>query len=399
MLRPVFRKFLRSGGTSAHFPGVQTAVTAVVALSFSVFVPVNLNQAFWPPLEASRALAQTSEEVQTGEKGEAGENDLPNLEYLTQTEVESAEDTSKTRPSVPLSRNSPLVVEPIAPLSEPGTGSGEGAAEDGQLSKPQSDEATQSQTLGTAMQDMIRRNPVVAVVEGEEIRWNDVIDSAADLPEEYQSRIESVFPALLDRLIDLKLLANAGRQSGLDDDEALQRKVKTYEDTLIRDAYVAESIAAKIPEAELRTRYFQVLRANAAKTERHLRHVVVDSRDEALAVVQSLDDGLDFAELARNYSTGGSAANGGDLGFMRRESLNGDFAGEAFDLRVGTYSSRPIRTEFGWHVIKVEAERKAVLPTYEDLAPELRNELARQRIGAVLKKLRAEADLELFPEE
>ena len=127
--------------------------------------------------------------------------------------------------------------------------------------------------------------------------------------------------------------------------------------------------------------------------------MVVDSRDEALAVVQSLDDGLDFAELARNYSTGGSAADGGDLGFMRRENLNSDFAAEAFDLRVGAYSSRPIRTEFGWHVIKVEEERKAVLPTYDELAPKLRKDLARTRIGAVLKKLRAEADLDLFPEE
>ncbi|TQV73240.1 peptidylprolyl isomerase [Denitrobaculum tricleocarpae] len=314
---------------------------------------------------------------------------LPNLEYSAESDIPGSGAIPKSGSSVPAGRASPLVIEPIAPpagyvgnaVSKPG-----GAADVDVL------------TLGSAMQEMIRRNPVVAEVDGEEIRWKDVIESAGDLPEEYQSRLESVFPALLDRLIDLKLLANAAREKDLDDDKDLRRRVKSYEDILLRDAYMAQTVAPDIAEADVRARYFEVLRANAGMTERHLRHVVVESREEALAVVQSLNDGLDFSELAKNYSIGGSAADGGDLGFMRRDSLAPDFAAAAFDLTVGSYSSRPLRTEFGWHVIKVEAERKASLPVYEELAPKLRDELARERIGAVLKKLRADADLDLFPE-
>ena len=315
---------------------------------------------------------------------------LTDLDYVAESSIDGAQ---TPKPSVPLRKSSPLRVEPIAPLPELAPQTGAAGIDPGEQ------ESGSAQTLGSAMQEMVRRNPVVAVVEGDEIRWRDVVESARDLPAEYQTRIESIFPALLDRLIDLKLLAKAGREEDLDEKEELQRRIRAYEDVLVRDAYVAANIAPKVLEAEVKARYFEVLRANAALTERRLRHVVVGSRAEALAVVQSLDDGLEFAELARNYSTGGSAARGGDLGFMRRDSLNPGFAAAAFDLKVGTYSRQPFRTEFGWHVIKVESERKAVLPTYEDLAPKLREELVRRRVNRVLKKLRSEADLELFPEE
>lgn len=312
---------------------------------------------------------------------------LTDLEYVAESEIDGA---ASTEPSVPLRQERTLTVEPIAPLPAviPRAGSQPGEGDGGS-----------KRTLGAAMQDMVRRNPVVAVVEGEEIRWADVVESAQDLPAEYQERIESIFPALLDRLIDLKLLARAGREKDLDEDENLQRRVQAYEDVLVRDAYVAANIAPQIPEADVRARYFEVLRANAALTERHLHHVVVASRAEAQAVVQSLDDGLDFADLARDYSTGDSAKRGGDLGFMRRDSLDPGFAAAAFDLKIGAYSRNPLRTQFGWHVIKVESERKANLPTYEELAPKLREELVRKQISRELKRLRSEADLELFPEQ
>ncbi len=312
---------------------------------------------------------------------------LKGLEYVAESEINGAEGS---KPSIPLRQNPSLTAEPVAPLPEVSSQTGAQTADD---------EGVSPKTLGTAMQDMIQRNPVVAVVEGEEIRWADVVESARDLPPEYQDRIESIFPALLDRLIDLKLLAKAGREEDLEEDEALQRRVQAYEDVLIRDAYVDAKIAPQVPEADVRARYFEVLRANAALTERHLHHVVVGSRAEALAVVQSLDDGLNFADLARDYSTGDSAARGGDLGFMRRDSLDPGFAAAAFDLKVGAYSRNPLRTQFGWHVIKVASERKAVLPTYEELAPKLREELVRKQINRELKRLRSEADLEFFPEQ
>ncbi len=347
-----------------------------------VSLQISPDHAGWQLQSGSPVWAQT-------EQKPSGTDSLTDLEYVAASEISDSDAAENAETSLPLRQTSPLVVEPIAPPSEP--------LEAGAVEADRAP-GVDPRTLGSAMKDMMRRNPVVATVEGEEIRWKDVIESSSDLPEEYQSRIESVFPALLDRLIDLKLLANAARSRDLDEDETLQRRVRAYEDILLRDAYIAQTVAPKIAEADVRARYFEVLRANAGTTERHLRHVVVKSRDEAVAVVQSLDDGLEFAELARNYSIGGSAPNGGDLGFMRRDSLDEAFAAAAFDLRVGSYSKKPLRTEFGWHVIKVEGERKASLPVYEALAPKLREELARERISATLKKLRADADLDLFPE-
>ncbi len=374
MRQPIYPGFLRFCAS--------WACVVVVILAMPVSLQVPGDHTGWELLSGSPVQAQTGREL-------SGRDSLTDLEYVAASEISDSDIPKSAEESLPLRRASPLVVEPIAPPGEPLVT---------YAVETESAPGVDPRTLGSAMQDMMRRNPVVATVEGEEIRWKDVIESSGDLPEEYQSRIESVFPALLDRLIDLKLLANAARSRDLDEDETLQRRVRAYEDILLRDAYIAETVAPQIAEADVRARYFEVLRANAGTTERHLRHVVVESRDEAMAVVQSLDDGLEFAELARNYSIGGSAPNGGDLGFMRRDSLDDVFAAAAFDLRVGSYSKKPLRTEFGWHVIKVEGERKASLPVYETLAPKLREELARERISATLRKLRADADLDLFPE-
>lgn len=374
MRRPIYQRSLRLCAS--------VAFVGTVAVVMPLTLQNSSDKAGWELLPGSQAWAQS-------ERTPSGADSLTDLDYAAESDVSGSGTPRKPQPTLPLRQASPLEVEPIAPPIKP--------VEDG-VSAPNRGPDSDPQTLGSAMQDMIRRNPIVALVDGEKIRWKDVIESSGDLPEEYQSRIESVFPALLDRLIDLKLLANAARDNGLDDDETLQRRIRAYEDILLRDAYVAKTVAPQIAEADVRARYFGVLRANAGLTERHLRHVVVKSRDEAWAVIESLDDGLEFAELARSYSIGGSAANGGDLGFMRRGSLDDDFAAAAFDLRIGSYSSQPLRTEFGWHVIKVEGERKASLPVYEELAPKLREELARERISVTLKKLRADADLDLFPE-
>lgn len=373
MTRPIFTRF--------SCAGARLAATLILLVALPALLPVAFDAPALNVLALSQVRAQTAQSTPENLNNQDLQEDAP----------QSRAQQSKS--SVPLRSNSPLLVEPVAPLELPGGGNADPAR------REEADDGAATRTLGAAMQEMVRRNPVVATIEGEEIRWRDVLESARDLPPEYRDRMESVFPALLDRLIDLKLLANAGRNSGLDENKDLRRRVRAYEDVLIRDAYVAEKITSQIPETEVRARYFEALRANAALTERHLRHVVVASRDEALAIVQSLDDGLDFAELARNYSIGDSAARGGDLGFMRRGSLEPGFANEAFDLQIGSYNRLPLRTEFGWHVIKVESERKAALPAFEELEPDLREGLARQRMNAVLKKLRNDADLEIFPDE
>jgi peptidyl-prolyl cis-trans isomerase C len=121
----------------------------------------------------------------------------------------------------------------------------------------------------------------------------------------------------------------------------------------------------------------------------------VKSKEEADAVIKELQNGADFATLAQQRSTGPSASNGGDLGFFRRDQMVPAFADAAFALQPGQFTAEPVQTQFGWHVIKV-FERRTVEPTFEESEPQLRQEVAREIVTALVSDLHEGAKIERF---
>jgi PPIC-type PPIASE domain len=241
-------------------------------------------------------------------------------------------------------------------------------------------------------------NPVLARVDGYEIRWADVEASARDLPETYRGRIEAILPALLGRLIDLRLLVGAGREAGLAEDKAVRQEVTEFEDRLIGEAFVEQKIASALDTKVLRARYEAYLQGLAARAEVRTRHILLASRAEALEVIALLDEGADFATLARARSLAPSAAQGGELDYFTRDSMAPAFAEKAFLLKVGEYSSAPLETEFGWYVIKLEDRRSETPRSFFNMRDELRQEARREALDRMLAELRGRANIELFPE-
>jgi peptidyl-prolyl cis-trans isomerase C len=129
----------------------------------------------------------------------------------------------------------------------------------------------------------------------------------------------------------------------------------------------------------------------------HARHILVATEDEAKAVLADLKKGADFATLAKEKSKDPSGkTNGGDLGYFTKEQMVPEFAETAFKLPKGQLSE-PVKTQFGWHIIKVEDKRTKPVPTYEQVKPQLEQYVMRNAQAEILTKLRADAKIEKVP--
>lgn len=255
-----------------------------------------------------------------------------------------------------------------------------------------------TERLGAALQNIGLENPLLAVVNGREIRWADIEKSARGLPEEYRAQLGTIFPALLQRLIDVQLLVWAARQDGLAEDAEVRRLVTEYEDRVLSDTLIRRRVADRVTEEALRARYDAHIEGLAARSEVWARHILLDSEAVAREIIAALDAGADFAALARERSMGPTAEQGGDLDYFTRDNMVAGFATAAFALEIGQYSPDPVQTEFGWHVIKVEDRRAEGAASFEEMQDDLRESVTRELLDELLRDLRGRAEIELYPE-
>jgi peptidyl-prolyl cis-trans isomerase C len=257
--------------------------------------------------------------------------------------------------------------------------------------------ATPSSPGTPAAQALPPGNPVVARVDGTELRLSDVEAAQQNLPPQAKKLpLEQIYPILLDRLVDGMLITEAGRKEHLDQDPDVQSRLKQYEDRLIQEAYINRVVKPAETEDRLRTRYETFLKEKPAQDQVQARHILVKTETEAKSVIAELDKGADFTALAKKYSTDPGAESGGDLGYFKHDDMVKEFADAAFALSPGQYSKTPVKTEFGWHVIKVEDRRQGKPPTLEEAREQLSRDLAHEIIDAKLQNLRGAAKIEEF---
>ena len=165
-------------------------------------------------------------------------------------------------------------------------------------------------------------------------------------------------------------------------------------DQLLERYAVRKEIEDAVTDEKLRQMYDGQVADGAEEV--HARHILVKTSDEAVAIIKELDGGADFAELAKEKSTGPSGPRGGDLGFFGKGQMVPSFEEEAFALDAGAHSRNPVKTEFGFHVIKVEERRSAAPPSFEDSVEELRADAAQAAGSAYVQRLRGDAEIERF---
>lgn len=248
-------------------------------------------------------------------------------------------------------------------------------------------------------QDAAQPDPalVVAKVNGQEITRQDVIDSAQNLPPEIQASFDQLFPQLLDRLVFLKLVADRGRADGLAEDPKVKELMKQYEDNAIREIFFQRAIMAKVTDEAIKARYDEETKKFPEEREIRASHILVKTEEEAKAIIEQIKGGADFATLAKEKSTDtASGKNGGDLSWFTREIMVKEFADAAFAMKKGDVSEAPVKSQFGFHVIRLDDERTKAPPSFEERKEEIRVQLTEELRQQVAKELKEGAEVEIL---
>jgi len=240
-------------------------------------------------------------------------------------------------------------------------------------------------------------DPVVARVDGEPILLSDLAAAAQDLPEELRGApTQMLYPLLLDQLIAGRSIAAAARRAGLDREEEVRARIRRAEEQELQQAWLSREIAGRVTTEAVRARYDREIAGRPAEEEIRARHILVPTEAEARAALAEIRGGADFTAVAQRLSSGPGAREGGDLGFFRRGDMVPEFAEAAFALQAGQVSAAPVRSPFGWHVIKVEERRAAAAPPFEEVADALRQQLLQAEVQAAVERARTAARIERF---
>lgn len=251
--------------------------------------------------------------------------------------------------------------------------------------------------LPAAAADSPAGDPVVARVNGQELHRSDVDAAVKTLPAQARAvPMERLYPILIEHMVDAALVTDAGRKQHLDQDPDVKRQLKRDEDRLIDEAFLKRAIDKAASDSALKARYQVFLKEKGPQEEVHARHILVKTEAEAKSIIEQLQKGADFAALAKKYSTDPEAASGGDLGYFGRDQMVPEFSKAAFATPPGQFTKEPVKTQFGWHVIKVEDHRTKPPPSFEEAKPELRSMIAREVVTQQLADLRKGAKIETF---
>ncbi|TCD13900.1 peptidylprolyl isomerase [Oricola cellulosilytica] len=237
---------------------------------------------------------------------------------------------------------------------------------------------------------------VVATLNGEDITERDLEMTLSDLQDQLgQVPEEGRRAAALTALVDIRMLADKAAAEGLGEDEEFLDRLEFLRQRALHNAYFKQEVVDKVTDADVRARYDREVAATPPENEVRARHILVETEEEAKALIAELDGGADFEALAKEKSTGPSGPAGGDLGYFTKGRMVPEFEEAAFALDAGAYTKEPVKTDFGWHVIKVEDKRQVQPPSYAEVEPQIRSVLLRERYFELLSAMRAEADLEI----
>ncbi|UCH74258.1 MAG: peptidylprolyl isomerase [Rhodospirillales bacterium] len=238
---------------------------------------------------------------------------------------------------------------------------------------------------------------VVAKVDGQSIYLSDLITAYSQLPAQAQQMgMEAVYPFLLDRVIDERLLAVAAEKAIAPDDPEVTEQLEQMRERISIQVYFTRTLEEKVTEERIREGYDQYLKDNPPAEEVHARHILLETEEKAREVLTEIQGGKDFAEAAKEHSTGPSGPNGGDLGYFAADAMVKPFADAAFAMQAGDISSDPVQTQFGWHLIKVEDRRETPQPGFEEMRDQISQELAQTVATELLDGLRGAATIEKF---
>ena len=250
--------------------------------------------------------------------------------------------------------------------------------------------------LAFAQQSTIDLKALAFTVNGVEYTNQDLSVAAVDFADELQ-RVDPKDrrEALINILIDMILLAEEAEKENVQDEDLFKRRMEHLRRLNLRNLYVTNKIRPQVTSELLQEQYVERLARFESEDQIRASHILVETEETAKALIADLDAGKDFAELAKEKSTGPSGKNGGDLGFFQKGQMVEPFYNAAAALKAGEYSKVPVKTQFGWHVIKVVEISKTAAPTYEAIVDQMRGQVFGNLFRTKVLALREAAKVEI----
>jgi peptidyl-prolyl cis-trans isomerase C len=199
----------------------------------------------------------------------------------------------------------------------------------------------------------------------------------------------------LQELIELELMSQKAEAEGLPDQPEIAATIERQRSSLLAQHLIRSQLQDfEVSEKELRAAY-EERTADTQGMEYKARHILLEEKEQAEEMIRQLEDGAEFAALAKDNSTGPTKSRGGDLGWFSAEQMVEPFMKEVKALEPGNYTTEPVETQYGWHVIQLDETREAQKPGFEQMKRELRNELVGKKIQDYVGSLRDDAEIEI----
>lgn len=206
-------------------------------------------------------------------------------------------------------------------------------------------------------------------------------------------KTEKIDPALLKQIIEQYILSSAAEKTNISTREDVVRKIEFMKNMVLRDAYIFDYLEKNISDDTIKSAYEERRKSFEMPIEYHAAHILVEEEKTAKKIAKEINEKSDFSEFAKKYSIGPTGENGGDLGFFTLDMMVKPFSDAVKILEIGAVSG-PVKSNFGWHIIKLIDKKQKEKPSFEALKDSLRAELSQKIIIDHIETLKKDANIQ-----
>lgn len=240
---------------------------------------------------------------------------------------------------------------------------------------------------------------VLAKIDGEVITRGDVLGLLEMMPAQMrQLPTEQLLPMALEQEINNRMVSKKAKTANLENDKDVVKQLNLVKEQIVRGKFIENEVAKRVTEDKVKAEYDQYAKNIQDVEEVKAAHILVEDEAKAKELIKELTAGKDFAELAKANSKDNSAAEGGSLGYFAKGEVVPAFSDAAFSTNVGEYTKEPVKSDFGFHIIKVEDKRKRPVPEFDQAKPFIEQELRRKTFDELVKEWKSSVKIERFDE-
>lgn len=235
---------------------------------------------------------------------------------------------------------------------------------------------------------------ILAKVNGKDITIEEYKQLVTTTGQEFSDK--DISEGTLDDLVALELMGQDAVKNGVDKDPKFIKEYENIKNVLLREFYLKKIVEQQLTEDKIKAEYDNLIKSYQAPYEYKAAHILVDDEKKANELYkQILKDKNKFSTLAKENSKDSSASQGGDLGYFMSNMMVEPFAKSVESLKIGEIS-KPVKTEFGWHIIQLNDKRKKPAPKFETMKPRIKAQMAQKIISEHIDGLKKSADIKIL---